>query len=135
MKYLLDTNVCIIYLKGRNLSLKRRLESVPIQEIAVCSIVKAELCFGAMKSANPERNFALQQAFLEQFISLPFDDIAATTFGVIRVQLETRGIPIGAYDLQIAAIALANNLTLVTHNTREFGRVDRLQVEDWEVKV
>ena len=54
MKYLLDTNLCIIYLKGRNLNLKQKLESVAIQEIAVCSIVKAELCFGAMKSANPE---------------------------------------------------------------------------------
>ena len=53
---------------------------------------------------------------------------------MIRVQLETRGIPIGVYDLQIAAIALANNLTLVTHNTREFRRVDGLQVEDWEVE-
>jgi tRNA(fMet)-specific endonuclease VapC len=134
MKYLLDTNVCIIYLKGRNLNLKQRLESVPIQEIAVCSIVKSELCYGAMKSANPKRNFALQQAFLEQFVSLPFDDLAATTFGAIRVQLETRGIPIGAYDLQIAAIALANNLTLVRHNTQEFGRVDGLQLEDWEVQ-
>lgn len=63
-----------------------------------------------------------------------FDDLAATTFGVIRSQLETQGTPIGAYDLQIAAIALANNLTLVTHNTREFGRMDRLQVEDWDVE-
>jgi len=135
MRYLLDTNTCIIYLKGRNLNLKQRLEAVPISEIAVCSIVKAELCFGAMKSANPERNFTLQQAFLKQFVSLPFDDLAATTFGVIRSQLETRGTPIGAYDLQIAAIALANNLTLVTHNIREFGRVDGSQVEDWEVEV
>jgi tRNA(fMet)-specific endonuclease VapC len=134
MKYLLDTNVCIIYLKGRNLNLKQKLESVAIQEIVVCSIVKAELCFGAMKSANPERNFALQQAFLEQFVSLPFDDLAATTFGVIRSQLEIKGTPIGAYDLQIAAIALANNLTLVTHNTQEFLRVEGLQVEDWEVE-
>jgi tRNA(fMet)-specific endonuclease VapC len=58
-----------------------------------------------MKSANPERNFALQQAFLKQFVSLPFDDLVATTLGVIRVQLETRGIPIGGYDLQIAASA------------------------------
>lgn len=134
MKYLLDTNVCIIYLKGRNLNLKHKLESVSIQEIAVCSIVKAELCFGAMKSSNPERNFALQQAFLDQFVSLPFDDLAATTFGVIRSQLEIKGTPIGAYDLQIAAIALANNLTLVTHNTQEFRRVEGLQVEDWEVE-
>ena len=134
MNYLLDTNTCIIYLKGRNLNLKQRLEAVPVSEIAVCSIVKAELCFGAMKSANPERNFALQQAFLKQFVSLPFDDLAAKTFGVMRSQLETKGIPIGAYDLQIAAIALANNLTLVTHNTREFERVEGLQVEDWEVE-
>ena len=135
MRYLLDTNVCIIYLKGRNLNLKQRLEAISVQEIAVCAIVKAELCFGAMKSANPERNFALQQTFLAQFSSLPFDDLAATTFGVVRAQLETRGISIGAYDLQIAAIALANNLTLVTHNTREFERVDGLQVEDWEVEM
>ena len=135
MKYLLDTNVCIVYLKGRNLSLKQRLDTVSIQEIAVCSVVKAELCYGAMKSANPERNFALQQSFLAQFISLPFDDLAATTFGEIRAQLEIRGMPIGAYDLQIAAIALANNLILVTHNTREFERVQGLQLEDWEVEV
>lgn len=134
MKYLLDTNLCIIYLKGRNLNLKQKLESVAIQEIAVCSIVKAELCFGAMKSSNPERNFALQQAFLDQFVSLPFDDLAAKTFGVIRSQLEIKGTPIGAYDLQIAAIALANNLILVTHNTQEFRRVEGLQVEDWEVE-
>lgn len=122
-------------LKGRNLSLKRKLEMTPAQEIAVCSIVKAELCFGAMKSANPERNFALQQSFLAQFVSLSFDDLAATTLGVIRAQLETRGALIGAYDLQIAAIALANNLTLVTHNTREFERVEGWQLEDWEVEV
>jgi tRNA(fMet)-specific endonuclease VapC len=134
MKYLLDTNVCIIYLKGRNLNLKQRLDAVPIEEIAVCSVVKAELFYGAMKSANPERNFALQQAFLDQFVSISFDDLAATTFGTVRAQLEMRGTPIGAYDLQIAAIALANNLTLVTHNTREFGRVENLQAEDWEVE-
>jgi tRNA(fMet)-specific endonuclease VapC len=130
MKYLLDTNVCIVYLKGRNEHLKQKLEATSIQEIVVCSVVKAELCFGAMKSANPERNLALQQAFLEQFVSLPFDNFAATTFGVIRAQLETKGTPIGAYDLQIAAIALVNNLTLVTHNIREFGRVEGLQIED-----
>lgn len=132
MRYLLDTNVCIVYLKGKSLSLKRRLESTPISEIAVCAIVKAELCFGAMRSANPDRNFALQQAFLAQFTSLPFDDFAATAFGVMRSQLDAQGTPIGAYDLQIAAIALANDLILVTHNVREFARVEGLRFEDWE---
>ncbi|KAM3113165.1 hypothetical protein [Phormidesmis sp. 146-33] len=67
-------------------------------------------------------------------MSLPFDDFAATTFGVVRAQLESLGTPIGAYDLQIASIALANNLTLVTHNTGEFSRVEGLKLEDWEVE-
>jgi tRNA(fMet)-specific endonuclease VapC len=132
MQYLLDTNTCIIYLKGRNLALQQRLESIEIQEIAICAVVKAELIYGAMKSAYPERNFSLQQDFSAHFHSLPFDDFAATTFGTIRAQLENQGVPIGPYDLQIAAIALSNDLTLVTHNVREFSRVDGLRVEDWE---
>jgi tRNA(fMet)-specific endonuclease VapC len=134
MRYLLDTNTCIVYLKGRNLNLRQKLEAVTISDMAVCSVVKAELFYGAMKSANPERNSALQQGFLSQFASLPFDDLAAQAFGNIRAQLEARGTPIGAYDLQIAAIALANGLTLITHNTREFNRVKGLQLEDWEVE-
>jgi tRNA(fMet)-specific endonuclease VapC len=134
MRYLLDTNVCIVYLKGRNSNLKQKLEVVTTSDVAVCSVVKAELFYGAMKSANPERNAALQREFLDQFVSLPFDDLAAQAFGNIRAELEARGTPIGAYDLQIAAIVLANDLTLITHNTREFNRVDGLQIEDWEVE-
>ncbi len=49
-----------------------------------------------MKSANPERNITLHQEFLAQFISLPFDDLAAMTFGIIRFQLEALDTPIGA---------------------------------------
>jgi tRNA(fMet)-specific endonuclease VapC len=134
MRFLLDTNTCIIYLRGRNLGLKQRLESVS-QEVAVCSIVKAELFYGAMKSAKPDQNLRFQNAFLAQFTSLPFDDSAATLFGQIRSQLESRGTPIGAYDLQIAAIALAHNLTLVTHNTHEFSRVEGLPLVDWEAEI
>jgi tRNA(fMet)-specific endonuclease VapC len=135
MRYLLDTNTCIIYLKGRNSNLRQKLETVTISDMVVCSVVKAELFYGSMKSANPERNSTLQREFLDQFASLPFDDLAAQAFGNIRAELEARGTPIGAYDLQIAAIALANGLTLITHNTREFNRVNGLQVEDWEVEV
>ncbi|MBD2359292.1 type II toxin-antitoxin system VapC family toxin [Tolypothrix sp. FACHB-123] len=133
MKFLLDTNTCIIYMRGKNTTLKQKLESTLTSDIAVCSIVKAELFYGAIKSANRERNLTLQQEFLAQFISLPFDDLAAMTFGTIRSQLEILGTPIGAYDLQIAAIALSNNLTLITHNTREFQRVNNLLIEDWEI--
>ncbi len=88
MKFLLDTNTCIIYMRGKNTTLKQKLESTAIKDIAVCSIVKAELFYGAMKSANPERNLTLQQQFLAQFISLAFDDLAAMTFGTIRSGLE-----------------------------------------------
>jgi len=133
MKFLLDTNTCIVYMRGKNLNLKQRLESIIISDIFVCSVVKAEMFYGSMKSANPERNYRLQQEFLAQFISLTFDDLVASIFGNVRAALEAKGTPIGAYDLQIAAIALANDLALVTHNTREFMRVDGLHLEDWEV--
>jgi tRNA(fMet)-specific endonuclease VapC len=133
MKFLLDTNTCIIYMKGQNLRLKQKLESTLIQDIAVCSTVKAELFYGAMKSANPKKNLMRQQNFLSQFQSLPFDDISTLTFATIRSQLEVVGTPIGAYDLQIAAIALAHDLILVTHNVREFSRIVDLKIEDWEI--
>jgi len=133
MRYLLDTNVCVMYLNGRSSAIRDRLISTPIEDMAVCSVVKAELFYGAMRSNNPTRTLERQQDFLERFVSLPFGDEAALLFGQIRARLASAGTPIGAYDLQIAAIALANNLILVTHNTREFERVDGLQLEDWEV--
>ena len=134
MLYLLDTNVCVMYLNGRSVSVRDRLHSISMEEMAVCSIVKAELCYGAMRSNNPTQTLKRQQRFLLNFASLPFDDEAAIICGQIRARLASAGTPIGACDLLIAAIALANNLTLVTHNTREFERVEGLQVEDWEVE-
>ncbi|WP_419756919.1 type II toxin-antitoxin system VapC family toxin [Anabaena sp. FACHB-595] len=106
--------------------------STNVKDIAVCSVVKAELFYGAMKSNNPERTLARQQQFLNLFVSLPFDDVTALTYGRIRAALAISGTPIGPNDLQIAAIALVNNLILVTHNTSEFNRVNGLQIEDWE---
>jgi len=85
-----------------------------------------------MKSNRPKKTLAKQQKFLSQFVSLPFDDRAAKVYGEIRAQLAAKGTPIGPNDLMIAAIAVANNVILVTHNTREFSRVDRLRIEDWE---
>ncbi|MBA3924274.1 MAG: PIN domain-containing protein [Nostocaceae cyanobacterium] len=101
--------------------------------MAVCSVVKAELFYGAMRSNSPTRTLERQQGFLGRFVSLPFGDETASVCGQVRARLASAGTPIGAYDLQIAAI-VANNLTLVTHNTREFERVDGLQLEDWEVE-
>lgn len=102
--------------------------------MAICSVVKAELFYGANRSNNPQRTLALQQKFLNNFVSLPFNDAAAIIFGEIRSSLSAKGTPIGPYDLQIAAIALANNLILVTHNTREFSRIADLRLEDWETE-
>lgn len=133
MKYLLDTNTCIRHLNQRSPAITRRLQNTPEQDIVVCSIVKAELYFGAKKSHDFLKTFKNQQAFLMRFISLPFDDIPALSYANIRANLEAVGTPIGSNDLMIAAIAVANNLILVTHNTAEFSRVPGLKVEDWEI--
>lgn len=129
--YLLDTNVCIHHLKFPHSPVTRKL-STHLRETAVCSVIKAELFYGAMQSYNPTAAIRQQQEFLQLFISLPFDDQAASICGRIRAQLSSQGTPIGLYDLQIAAIALAWDLTLVTHNVREFIRVQDLKIEDWQ---
>lgn len=133
MAYLLDTNTCIRYLTGRSINIRSRLQATPKQEIVVCSVVKAELFYGAMKSAAPQPTLAKQLRFLNNFISLPFDDAAAEVYGRERARLAKLGTPVGPNDLFIAAIAIANQLILVTHNTREFSRVAGLQIEDWEI--
>ncbi|MBD2001640.1 MULTISPECIES: PIN domain-containing protein [Cyanophyceae] len=109
--------------------------------MTVCSVVKAELFYGALRSNNLTRTLERQKEFLGRFASLSFGDEVAIACGQIRARLASAGTPIGAYDLQIAAlaklsegIALANNLTLVTHNTREFGCIEGLQVEDWAME-
>jgi len=132
MTYLLDTNSCIKYLNGTSENIKRRLESKQPQDIVICSIVKAELFYGAQKSAKLTENLEKVHKFIDHFVSLPFDDKASEKYGEIRSDLEKAGTPIGPNDLLIASIALANNVTLVTHNTREFKRVKGLKTEDWE---
>jgi tRNA(fMet)-specific endonuclease VapC len=95
-------------------------------------VVIAELLYGAERSARPAANRAQVLAFAQAFASLPFDDGAADAFACLRADLEARGLPIGPYDMEIAAIALRHNLILVTHNTAEFGRIAGLRLEDWE---
>lgn len=133
LEFLLDTNACINYLNFPGSKISQKIMATPVNKIAVCSIVKAELFYGSKKSKNPILNLAKQMKFLNQFQSLPFDDSAALIYGEIRAELTGKGTPIGPYDLQIAAIALANDLTLVTHNTKEFGRIKNLKIEDWEI--
>jgi tRNA(fMet)-specific endonuclease VapC len=132
MRYLIDTNVCIRFLNQSSENIIERLNTLSDRDIAVCSIVKAELFYGAMKSNNPQKTLSRQQSFVNRFVSLPFDDASALIYGRLRADLARAGTPIGSNDLQIASIAMANNLILVTHNTSEFSRVLELVWEDWE---
>jgi tRNA(fMet)-specific endonuclease VapC len=134
VRYLLDTNTCIAVLTNRPPTLVERWKRTHPNQVRLCSVVKAELLFGAEKSEK--REFVLQklQIFFSRFRSMPFDDAAAQTYGIIRAVLEKDGQPIGPNDMLIAAIALANGLTLVTHNTKEFSRVSGLLLEDWETR-
>lgn len=134
MKFLLDTNAWIAYIRQSHLSLWTRLKSEPPKDLALCSVVLGELCYGAERSGTIQRgaNFKLVDDLRARFVSLPFDDSAAEHYGRIRAHLASLGTPIGHNDLMIAAIALANNLTVVTHNTAEFSRVPGLKLEDWQ---
>jgi len=94
MIYLLDTNACIHHLKFANSPITCKL-TIHLPETAVCAVTKAELFYGAMRSNNPTQSIREQQAFLELFVSLAFDDEAARICGLIRAQLAKQGTPIG----------------------------------------
>ncbi len=132
MQYLLDSNVWIIYLKNASSPVEARLRITPASEIAVCSVVWAELLHGARKYERRQDRIARVERTLAPYVSLPFDDAAARNYAQIRDELEVRGEVIGPNDLLIASIALTHALTLVTNN-REFRRVSGLAVEDWTV--
>lgn len=132
MTYLLDTNACIRLLNNTSPAVTARLAAQQPENIYLCTVVQMELYYGADRSAQLERNLVLLERFFSQFSILPLDEQAARLAGQIRASLAASGKPIGPYDLQIAAIAIANNLILVTHNITEFSRVNGLQIEDWE---
>jgi len=132
MKYLLDTNVCIKFLSGREAKLSAKFASIPAQDKLLCAVVKAELYYGGYKSQRQQATLTTLEQFFARFVSLPFDDRAAAVFGKIRAELFSQGTPVGPYDMQIAAIAIANDVTLVTHNVKEFSRINHLRIEDWE---
>ena len=131
MSFLLDTNVCIAFLNDAKSKVGGRLAHLGPDDVKLCSVVKAELLYGARHSARVEENLGRLARFFEIFESLPFDDAAAEHYGVVRAQLRRTGTPLGANDLMIAAIAVASDLTLVTRNQDEFRRVAGLRIEGW----
>ena len=132
MIWLLDTNVLIHAVRGRPPGVRAHLREQSPDDVAVSSITIAELWYGAEKSSSPARRREAWKAVIEPFQVLPFDREAAEHHARIRHHLRHR--PIGERDLLIAAIALAHDLTLVTHNAAEFSRVPRLRVEDWAAR-
>lgn len=131
--YLLDTNACVHVLNNSRARLTERFAAESPATLRLCSVVKAELFYGARKSTVVARTIANLQRFFAPLPSVPFDDHAAEHYGAIRADLAQAGKPIGGNDLMIAAIARAQDLTLVTHNVSEFARVVGLRVVDWEV--
>jgi tRNA(fMet)-specific endonuclease VapC len=133
MIYLLDTNVCIHLLNERHPAILQHFRQHSPADIALCSVVKAELLYGARRSQRVEANLQLLKAFFAPLQSLPFDDDCAEHYGKIHADLLSQGKPIGPNDTLIAAVARAHNATLITHNIGEFSRVVGLQIEDWEI--
>lgn len=129
--YLLDTNTSIHFLNGSSASIKQQLQNSTPNEIVLCSVVKAELLYGARHSQKVEANLQRLKQFFAPLSSLPFDDRSAEEYAQIRADLTRQGKLIGPNDLLIAAIARAHDAILVTNNTAEFQRVANLRLVDW----
>jgi len=133
VKYFLDTDICIYFLKGAFPGIKKRLMENKPGDIKIASVVKAELLFGAEKSQNAKKNRQRIETFLSHFKVAPFGDNEAQIYAKIRTQLEKQGSPIGGNDMLIAATVIANEGTLVTNNEKEFRKVKGLKVQNWTV--
>lgn len=129
--YLLDTNICIYFMKNTCPALVERVYSHDPSELFISSVTVFELEYGAAKCHWGEKSRNNLALFLAPFTILPFDAADAAVAGRLRHHLRERGTLIGPYDLQIAAQGVAKGLTVVTHNTGEFSRVPGIKTEDW----
>jgi tRNA(fMet)-specific endonuclease VapC len=131
LRYMLDTDICSYVMKRSHDSLLRRLQRVPVSDVCVSVVTKSELLYGVEVSPRRQQDEAALNAFLNYVEVLDFPDTASSHYAQIRAQLKKSGKMIGANDLFIAAHARSLGLTLVTHNSQEFRRVNRLTIEDW----
>ncbi|SJM90751.1 type II toxin-antitoxin system VapC family toxin [Crenothrix polyspora] len=128
--YALDTNTVIYFFKGLG-NVATHLFSLPPHEIALPSVVLYELQVGIAKSTSPEKRRNQLNELLTVVRVLPFTEHETAITAQLRATLEKAGTPIGPLDMMIAGIALANQATLITHNTKEFSRIENLRLEDW----
>jgi tRNA(fMet)-specific endonuclease VapC len=130
-RYMLDTDTCSYIMKRSNDAVLKRLQQVPVGDVCISVITKSELLFGVELSPRRQQNEVALNAFLRYVEVLDFLDEASLHYAKIRADLKTLGTMIGANDLFIAAHARSLGLMLVTNNTREFGRVRDLAIENW----
>ena len=136
MMYMLDTNILSYLMRGPDGALAKKVASHVAKDLCISSITYAELRYGIDRKDNGRKKAQLEQSLL-MFLSgirvVAFDDKASVAYGKVRSALELTGNRIGLMDMLIAAHALSREDILVTHNTREFSRVEGLNVEDWVV--
>jgi tRNA(fMet)-specific endonuclease VapC len=133
-RYMLDTDTCSYIVKRSSDVLLRRLQRVAVDDVCVSVITKSELLFGVKMSPRCEQDERAVDAFLGHIEVLDFTDEASFHYAKIRADLKRHGTMIGANDLFIAAHARSLGLTLVTHNSREFGRISHLTIENWTTR-
>jgi len=132
--FLLDTNICIYIIKKKPVEVFNKLKALSIGDAKISSITVAELYFGAYNSQFIEKNLKIVESFLIPFDIIGFDEKCAVEYGKIKSILKREGNVIGELDMQIASVALANGLVLVTNNEKEFKRIKGLKVENWVKK-
>ncbi|ODN41534.1 type II toxin-antitoxin system tRNA(fMet)-specific endonuclease VapC [Piscirickettsia litoralis] len=133
MLYMLDTNICIYLIKQKPRSYYERLMDVEKShhKIAISSIVLSELQFGIARSQHQRKNQEAVNTLVNKLEVLSYEEKAAKYYGDLRADLQRKGTVIGGNDMIIAAHALSEKAVLVTHNTKEFERVEHLELEDW----
>jgi len=130
-RIMLHTNICIHAIKRNAPEVLRHLEKTRPEDVAISSVVAAELWTGVIKSRQPQRNEQALKEFLGFAEVLDWPREAARVYGEIRAKLEAKGRSIGAMDLMIAAHAVHERATLATRNRQEFDRVEGLRIETW----
>lgn len=132
MKYLLDTNICIHFFRGK-FDLNEKFQEVKLENCAISEITLAELIFGAENSSNPKKNYKLIDEFSEQIKILPiFNSI--NIYAKEKVKLRKSGTMISDFDLLIGSTAISNGLIMITENVKEFKRISDIEIENWIVR-
>jgi len=128
-KYLLDTNICVYFLKGQY-ELNKRIEKAEVRNCFISEITIAELKFGAENSENKEKNRKTVDEFVSKFIIIPVFN-SLDIYAKEKARLRKKGLPLDDFDLLIGATAISNSLTLVTRNVSDFERLEGIEIENW----